>query len=122
MYNVSNTTEFLQAQNTELHKWSHDNVYDKVDDDGQDTISTRWVFTGKQNELGEKSIKARLVARDYEEDSSEIRCDSPTITKENLRLVTSIAASHSWVIHSICRFPTRYVHRKNSLSITTSRG
>ncbi len=47
-------------------------------------------------------MKARLVARGFEEENTEgIRRDSPTITKENLRLVATIIASHSWSIHSM---------------------
>ena len=41
------------------------------------------------------------MARGYEEDSSQFRVDSPTCTRESLRLVISIAAMKSWNLESI---------------------
>ena len=47
-----------------------------------------------------KKIEARLVARGFEEDSSEILKDSSTCTKESLRLL-KIMASNRWTCNSI---------------------
>ena len=91
----------IKAQNEELEKWHQHNVYDEIEDDGQEAISTRWVITKGTDESKNKVIKAQLVARGFEEDSSTIRSDSPTITKENLRLVCAIYVSFSWQIHSM---------------------
>ena len=100
LYNTENTAEVLDAQQQELQKWKEYSVYTEVKDKGQDAITTRWVMTEK-NDGNTKQIKARLVARGYEEDSSKIRTDSPTIGKENLRLITTIAANNHWKIHSL---------------------
>ena len=100
-YNQNDSAAVLQAQNDELDKWQQYNVYDEVDDDGQFAISTRWVLTEKQVN-GTQRVKARLVARGFEEENiDEIRCDSPTIKKENLRLVCAVIASHEWTLHSM---------------------
>ena len=48
-----------------------------------------------------KKIEARLVARGFEEDSSEILKDSSTCTKESLRLILKIMASNRWTCNSI---------------------
>ena len=45
-------------------------------------ISCRWGLTEKINN-GKKVIKARLLARGFEEDSSNILKDLPTCTKES---------------------------------------
>ena len=46
-------------------------------------VSTRWVVTEKYED-GEKVVKARLVARGFEEtDLKDIRKDSPTCGKDS---------------------------------------
>ena len=49
---------------------------------------------------GEQEVKARLVARGYEEQQLT-QIDSPTCTKEVFRLVVTILASKGWKIHSL---------------------
>ena len=41
-------------------------------------------------------IKARLVARGFEEDTDSLRKDSPTCSKEAVRLLITIASSKKW--------------------------
>ena len=41
------------------------------------------------------------MARGFEEDSSEIKKDAPTVRRENLRLLCSIAMSKGWTINSV---------------------
>ena len=43
----------------------------------------------------------RLVARGFEEESNNIRKESPTCLKENLRLIVCIVSLNGWSIHSI---------------------
>ena len=64
----------LDAKLLELEKFQMNNVYDEVEDRGQSTVGVRWVVTRKV--IGNK-VKARLVALGYQENSSEIRKDSP---------------------------------------------
>ena len=100
VFSVSLSHEVIVAQEAELQKWKDYNVYKEVTDKGQDVITTRWVITEKVHD-GNTQIKARLVARGFEEDSLDIRTDSPTISKENFRLVCSIGISNGWKIHSL---------------------
>ena len=100
LYTENNNIDIINAQKDELEKWKEYNVYDEVDDTGQEVITTRWVITEKTDN-GTTRIKARLVARGYEEDSSDIRTDSPTITKENIRLVSTVAVNNNWKIYSL---------------------
>ena len=92
--------EVSPAQLDELSKWDSYSVYEEVDDVGQDVISTRWVIT-QRYENGESHVKARLVARGFEEDTLNIKTDSPTIQKENFRLMCSLAVTSGWKIHSL---------------------
>ena len=45
-------------------------------------ISSCWVITEKLNCDGKKMMKACLVAKGYEEESSNMRKDSPTCSRE----------------------------------------
>ena len=77
------------AMEKELKKWKDFNVYEEVKDEGQKSISVRWVITEKEE------TKARLVARGFEE-KVNIKSDSPTVTKEVLRMFFTICSSKGW--------------------------
>ena len=66
----------------------------------QEVISCRWVITEKIKEDGTSIVKSRLVARGFE-DSSPGRTDSPTNSKQSLRLLFSIASSMNWDVKSM---------------------
>lgn len=85
----------MKAKETELQKLQSFSVYDEVPDCGQTCISTRWVLWNKGNE-----VRARLVARGFEEDTSRIDVDSPTVGKCTVRMVLAVAASRHWIIKS----------------------
>ena len=92
----TNMDEMLVAKSDEIEKWKEYQVFEEVEDCGQNTISTRWVCTNKDGKL-----KARLVARGFEEHDLHDRVDSPTCAKNNLRMVIAIGSSKSWRIHSL---------------------
>ena len=96
----TNSSEYLPAKLAELEKWKDMGVYDEVDDIGQSYVSVRWVLTEKIKE-GTKVMKARLVARGYEDDLGNERTDSPTVNKESLRLAYTIFAGKQWEINSL---------------------
>ena len=75
-------------------------MFEEVPFEGQDTVSSRWVITMKKDDKGEETIKARLVARGFEEAPIK-NIDSPTCSRESLRLVFTIAASMSWKLGSL---------------------
>ena len=94
--------EVVDAKSKEHDNLIRNNVYTEVPLDGQKVISTRWVFTEKIVE-GKKTIKARLVARGFEEDSDSlgVRTDSPTCTRHSLKFVMMTAAIKGWKIKSL---------------------
>lgn len=89
-----NSPDCIEAKKQELDKIEDFGVYTEVQDEGQRCISTRWVLIKKGTQ-----IKARLVARGFEEHLS-CAVDSPTVGKPCVRMVLAIAASKKWVIKS----------------------
>ena len=102
MYSAENSQEVFQAQNDELDKWKEYQVYEEVEDAVQDAITTKWVVI-KKKQNGNSRIKARLVARGFEKNTTKIRTYSPTISKENLRLICicMTAVNNGWKLHGI---------------------
>ena len=78
--------EVLDAKLEELGKWKENKICEPVPSTGQKCISTRWVLTDKITG-GERKVKARLVARGFEEKNEEFMKDPPTCAKESLRLI-----------------------------------
>ena len=94
------SNEACLAKDKEMDNWLDNDVFEEVDDIGQERISSRWVVTEKVK-CGETVTKARLVARGFEEDTMCIRKDSPTCSKESVRIVLSVTISFGWQIHSV---------------------
>ena len=92
--------EIGMAKEKELANLRENDVFQVVPNSGQLTVSSRWVITEKMKN-GNRTIKARLVARGFEENSSNLQVDSPTCAKESLRLLFVLCGSLSWRIHSI---------------------
>ena len=97
---ISHTIQIQKAKEQELEKLKHYDVYDWVIDEGQTTVSSRWITTSKVSEDGQEKVKARLVARGFEEEF-EKRKDSPTISREGLRMVFIVAATMNWHLSSL---------------------
>ena len=90
----------VDAKEREIQKLKENDTFEEVKYCGQSVVSSRWVITEKWKEQ-QKIVKARLVARGFEEDSSQFRTDSPTCSRQSYRLVQIIAVSNSWKIHSL---------------------
>ena len=76
-------------------------VFESVQNENQRTISTfRWIIIEKFNN-GKKIVKACLVARGFEEDSSNFTKDSPTCSRKCLHLIFATAATMSWDITAL---------------------
>ena len=89
------------AKEVELDNWKNFNVYKEVKNEGQKAISARWVVTEKDVPGSEeKRVKARLVARGFEE-KEDIKSDSPTVSKEVMRAFITICSAMEWKEQSI---------------------
>ena len=94
------TQEVLDAKAKELKNLVDNDVYEAVPDRGQRRVSTKWVMTEKFKE-NIRLVKARLVARGFEENLKNTRTDSPTCSRQALRLCFVTAATMGWEIHSL---------------------
>ena len=92
--------QVIEAKEAEIEKLLKNNTFESVPYVNQSLISTKWVFTEKEKD-GQFSTKARLVARGFEEDSSQMKIDSPTCSKQSLRMLFLTAATKRWAIKSI---------------------
>ena len=92
--------EVVDTKERELNRLMENRVFEQVPSEGQSTVSSKWLITEKYKN-GEKITKARLVARGFEEDSSQMRTDSPTCSRQSSRLALTIAVSNSWKINSL---------------------
>ena len=93
-----NEEKVEEGKNIELNNWRRNQVYEEVLYTGQNCISTRWVITEKLV-YGEKKIKARLVARDFEE-LKKTQTDSSIYSMEYLRSVLAVISSKPWKFNS----------------------
>ena len=65
-----------------------------MENNGQNFVAVRWVITPKMVD-GVPSVKARLVAKGFQEEQN-FRKDSPTCSRESIRLVLAVIASKKW--------------------------
>ena len=91
--------EAKRAIAIELQSWKDKAVYEEVPDEGQSCIALRWVLTPKVID-GRPSTKARLVAKGFQE-TQDFRTDSPTCSRESIRLLIAIAVMMEWPLESI---------------------
>ena len=97
------TQAFEEARQKELQSFvDTEETYTEIDDDGQEAISTRWVYTYKPLPDGGFKPTARLVARGYEDRKiHQLDTSSPTCTKADFRLVLALSCTFVWVPHGI---------------------
>ena len=90
-----------EAKSKEIKNWHDNEVFEEVESsEGQKVLSVRWVITEKVQE-DKEIVKARLVARGFEEDTEGLRKDSPTCSREAVRLAVSLAATKNWKCHTM---------------------
>ena len=85
------------AKQTELKKLQDFGAFSLVKDEGQFRISCTWVLWVKEHSDGQSEVRARLVARGYEEEE-EVPSDSPTVDHVNIRILLAIAAANKWPV------------------------
>ena len=64
-----NTPEVKEAKHKEIENLMRYDVFEEVDDCGQEWIGSRWMITQKEKSDGQKSqIKGHLVAKEFQEE------------------------------------------------------
>ena len=96
-----NNQEVIKAKEKEYNNLVENDVFEVVEDSGEKAISTKWVIEEKSNPDGTKRTKARLVARGFEEQLVDKRVDSPTASRQSLRLIFMAASTMEWELHSL---------------------
>ena len=81
-----NNNKIAKAKQEEMENWIANDVFDSVDNEGQRYMSVRWVITEKVKG-GITYIKARLVVRGFEENTSDLKKDSPKCSREAIRIL-----------------------------------
>ena len=96
-----NTSEIRDAKDRELSNWYKFDAIEEVEDEEQTRITGRWVVSKKQDHDGMKTkFKARWCLRGFQEPERP-RSDSPTVSKESLKLLLTIAANEGWKLTSL---------------------
>ena len=91
--------EVQSAIASEISKYKSFEAFREVEDEGQKCIPTKWVVTEQFSSGKSEPYKARMCIRgDLEGGKENIRSDSPTATKEAVKLVLTIAANEKFSI------------------------
>ena len=87
------TPKVIEAKEKELDNLVKYGVFEEVEDNGQETIRSRWVIKAKDKHDGQKQkTKARLVARGFQE-TLKPQSDSLTLSKELFKIFMAIVAN-----------------------------
>ena len=93
--------EIQTAIQAEISKYKNFQAFEEVQDQGQKSIPTRWVVTEQSSSGKNEPYKARLCIRgDLERGKEDIRSDSPTASKEAIKLALIIAANEGFKVKS----------------------
>ena len=85
----------------EIAKFKSFNAFKEVEDQGQKSIPTKWVVTDQSDSGKNEPYKARMCIRgDLENGKDVIRSDSPTASKEAIKLALIIAANEGFKVQS----------------------
>ena len=78
--------EVIEAKNKEIENLEKYGVFEEVEDEGQETVGSRWVITRKEKADGQKQkVKGRLVAKGFQEKELP-QSDSPTMLRESRKM------------------------------------
>ncbi len=82
--------EVIEAKEKEIENLKTYETFEEVDDEGQETIGSRWIKTEKEKYDGQKqNYKARLVVKGFQE-RDQPQSNSPTAAKESCKLLVWI--------------------------------
>ena len=88
-----NAPEMKQAKQKERDNFMKCNVFEEIEDEGKDEITSIWVILEKMKHDGQKvEYKARLLVRGLQE-MDDLQFDSPTALRASAKLFYSIAAN-----------------------------
>ena len=93
--------EVQAAISAEIAKYKAFNAFKEVEDKGQNCVPTKWVVTEQKASGKNEPYKARMCIRgDLEKGKENIRTDSPTASKDAIKLALTIAANKGFSLKS----------------------
>ena len=93
--------EIIEAKDREIENLKTYETFEEVEENGQETIGSRWIVTEKEKHDGQKqAYKARLVAKGFQE-IDQPQSDSPTAAKESFKLLMALAANQNFKVVSM---------------------
>ena len=93
--------EIQEAMKAEISKFESFKAFKEIEDNGQYSVPIRWVVTEQKLDGKNQPYKARLCIRgDREQGKEHIRSDSPTASKETLKIALIIAANEGFEVKS----------------------
>ena len=93
--------EVIEAKEKEIENLKLYETFEEIDDEGQETIGSRWIVTEKEKHDGQKqNYKARLVSQGFQE-RDQPQSDSPTAAKESFKLLVALAANQNFRVVSM---------------------
>ena len=91
----------IEVKHTEIENLETYGVFEEVEDEGQETVGSRWVITRKEKTEGQKQrVKGRLAAKGFQEKESP-QSDSPTMLRESMNMFFSVAANEDFEFRKI---------------------
>ncbi len=91
-----NTPEVDEAEHKDIENLGKFDVFEEVDDCGQERIGSRWGVTQTEKADGQKSqVKCRGVAKGFQE-GEKPQSDSPTLLRESLKMYFAVAANQGF--------------------------
>ena len=91
----NNKKECEEAKAKEIKNFEEYNAFEEVPYEGQKTLGTRYVLTRKDD----GTMKARFVVKGFQE-QKVFQSDSPTASRESLKLYLSVVANEKWTLKS----------------------
>ena len=93
--------EVIEAKQKEIENLEKYGVFEEVEDEGHETVGSRWVITRKEKADGQKkNVKGRLVAKGFQEKEAP-QSDSPTMLRESMKMFVSVAANEDFELRKI---------------------
>ena len=76
-------------------------VFEEVEDEGQETIDSRWVITRKEKSDGQKQkVKGRLVAKGFQKKEGP-QSDSSTMLRESMKMFFTVSTNEDFELRKI---------------------
>ena len=90
-----NKEEIEAAKKAEMDNFDEYQAFEEVPYNGQQVLGSRYVITKKDD----GSVKPRFVIKGFQEED-KAQADSPTASRETLKLFLSIVANEKWTLKS----------------------